>query len=101
MSNLWKELHERAISFSEKDDQSYLNTFVNRIPKYHQCKCQEFWTAWIKAHPPTYGVNENGINKYFEWTVETHNAVNKKLNKAILPLEEALKLYKIKFLEKS
>lgn len=94
MSNLWIELHTRALSFKEKDDNMYLNSFVNRIPKYHKCKCQEFWTAWIKSNPPSYGVNENGINKYFEWTVKTHNAVNQKLNKPLISLEDALKLYK-------
>ena len=94
MSELWKELHRRALNFTELSDVTYLGTFVQRIPRYHGCTCKEFWNAWIKSYPPVFGVNENGINKYFEWTVNTHNAVNQKLNKPILTLEDAIKLYK-------
>ena len=93
MSNLWKELHERAINFTEPNDITYLGSFVSRIPKYHNCSCQEFWQAWVRSNPPVFGIDENGNNKYFIWTVNTHNAVNKKLNKPIITLDDAIKLY--------
>lgn len=95
MSNLWKELHTRAIThFDDTNDSAYLSTFASRIPKYHNCTCQEFWNGWIKNNPPVYGTNQDGTSKYFEWTVKTHNAVNQKLNKINISLEDALKLYK-------
>ena len=93
MSELWKELHKRALNFTEGSDTVYLNAFVWRIPRYHGCTCQEFWQSWIKTNPPVYGTDENGNNKYFEWTVKTHNGVNQKLNKPIITLDEAIKLY--------
>lgn len=53
---------------TKTDDTTYLLNFANRIPQY-ECKCRQIW---IKENPPTFG------EKYFEWTVKTHNAVNKK-----------------------
>ena len=94
MSDLWKELHKRAFNHNQPNDSLYLTTFATRIPKYHNCNCQEFWNTWIKNNPPSYGTDTNGNNKYFEWTIKTHNAVNKKLNKPTVTLEDAIKLYK-------
>lgn len=68
---------------TKTDDTTYLLNFANRIPQY-ECKCRQIW---IKENPPTFG------EKYFEWTVKTHNAVNKKLGKTELTLEQARILY--------
>ena len=87
MSDLWKELHTRSLSFKYNDDMKYLLEFGMKIPRYTTgCKCKEFWVKWIRENPPTF-------NKYFEWTVKAHNAVNKKLNKPEFTVEEAKKFY--------
>ena len=87
MSQLWKELHERALKFNGKNDRNYLIQFAKRIPRFTKgCKCNEFWNKWVKTNPPTY-------NKYFEWTVKAHNVVNKKLKKPEFTIEEARKFY--------
>lgn len=87
MSDLWKELHLRALNFEGTDDMEYLIQFSKRIPKFTPgCKCREFWLLWVRSNRPTF-------NKYFEWTVTAHNAVNKKTRKREITLEEAKKLY--------
>lgn len=87
MSDLWIELHTRALNFKEALDHQYLYQFGARIPRYTTgCKCREFWTVWIRKNPPDF-------KNYFEWTVKAHNAVNKKLNKPEITVEEARKLY--------
>lgn len=91
MSKLWKELHERAYNFKGTDDIIYLKEFAEKIPRYTRgCKCREFWVTYIRNHPPVFG------EKYFEWTVTCHNAVNLKLNKPVINLEDAKKLYAVK-----
>lgn len=87
MSELWKELHTRAL-VTLTDDSQYLREFANRIPRYTSgCKCKESWVILSKTFPPVFG------DKYFEWTVKIHNEVNKKLHKPEITLEEARKLY--------
>jgi hypothetical protein len=88
MSQLWKELHERAYDFKGTDDLVFLKGFATKIPRYTTgCKCREFWINYVKRNPPVFG------DKYFEWTVKCHNAVNTKLGKPVMSLEEAKKIY--------
>jgi len=90
MSELWKELHERAYNFKGKEDLFFLKNFGNKIPRFTSgCKCKEFWIIYVRSHPPIFG--DNG--EYFSWTVEVHNAVNTKLGKPIISLEDAKKIY--------
>jgi len=87
MSELWKELHTRALKFKGINDTIYLLNFAKKIPRYTKgCKCKEFWNTWVRENPPTY-------KNYFEWTVKAHNAVNKKLGKPLYSVEEARKFY--------
>jgi len=87
MSELWKELHIRALKI-KINDQRYLNKFALRIPRYTMgCQCKESWNQWVRMNPPTFG------NDYFTWTVNAHNAINKKLNKKEFTIEEARTLY--------
>ena len=86
---LWKELHENAFKYQGTNDAIFLARFGRKIPRYRTgCKCREFWNNWIRQNPPTYTNPE-----YFAWTVKAHNAVNAKLSKPIMKLEEAIKLY--------
>lgn len=83
---MWKELHLRALNWdfsTNKNDLQFLKGFGHRIPKFETgCKCRSFYNKYLKSNPPTF-------NKYFEWTVELHNAVNKKLRKPTVSLEAA------------
>ena len=90
MSELWKELHVKGLKNKGENEKTFLATFASRIPRFTTgCKCREFWSNWIRVHPPTYG--EKG--EFFEWTVKAHNAVNTKLGKTTISVEEAKKLY--------
>lgn len=90
MSNLWKELHTNALNHKGVNDTVFLAEFGKKIPRYIKgCSCQEFWNIWIRANPATFGPN----GEYFAWTVKVHNAVNAKLGKPQITLEDALKLY--------
>jgi len=87
MAELWKELHLRALT-TMTDDKAYIVAFARRIPRFTTgCKCKEFWNLWVRKNPPTYGAD------YFAWTVSIHNAVNEKLDKPIMSVEEAHKIY--------
>ncbi|ARF09970.1 hypothetical protein Indivirus_6_36 [Indivirus ILV1] len=87
MSQLWKELHERAISFTEKNDTLFINQWSAKIPRFTRgCKCHEFWVVWYSKNKPDFS---NNPDSYFAWTVKAHNAVNAKLRKKIWTVEEA------------
>lgn len=86
MSQLWKELHERAASFVGTDDRQFVNLWGAKIPRFTQgCSCNEFWKNWVTVNPPVF----TPPNAYFEWTVKAHNGVNAKLKKKIWTIEEA------------
>lgn len=87
MSQLWKELHERAISYTGKDDTKFIADWAAKIPRFTKgCKCNEFWQNWYAKNKADFS---NTPDSYFAWTVKAHNAVNAKLNKKILLIDEA------------
>jgi hypothetical protein len=89
-NELWKELHTHAMNHDGTNDANFLLFFGSKIPRYLSgCRCYEFWNTWTIINVPVYDVD-----KYFEWTVRLHNAVNTKLNKPEISIEEAKILYK-------
>lgn len=94
MSELWNELHFHALNYNGTNDWSYLASFGNRIPRYTRgCKCQEHWSAWLRFNAPVF----TPTAEYFAWTVKAHNAVNLKLGKPQMSVEEATKIYTEKY----
>ena len=90
MSQLWKQIHTRALNYKGENDSKFLQSWSAQIPRYTSgCKCKEFWLKWKTANPPTF----KPTDAYFAWTVKAHNAVNQKLGKKILTVTEAKKLY--------
>jgi hypothetical protein len=91
MSNLWRELHTRALEYKGHNDRYYLKQFSKKIPSYSTgCRCKEEWVKWVKSNPPVFGKGD----EYFRWTVRGHNAINRKLGKKELTVEEAKRIYK-------
>lgn len=88
---LWRELHERALSFVGRNDSTFINAWANKLPRFtmQKCKCREFWKAWRAGHPPDFSSRE----AYFAWTVACHNAVNSKLGKKEWTVAEAKKVW--------
>ena len=90
MSEVWKELHTRAINYTGKDDRNFIQKWTTKIPRFTKgCKCREFWTVWSRSNPPKF----TPAGAYFEWTVKAHNAVNQKLGKKTFTVDEAKKFY--------
>lgn len=91
--DLWRELHTRALTFdgtTEEGDKLFIWHFANKIPRYIKgCACDEFFNKWRSERPPVYQPRE----AYFRWTWELHNAVNEKLGKPQMSLEDALAMY--------
>jgi hypothetical protein len=89
MSHLWEELHRNAMEHEGTGDNIFLTNFEKKIPKYSGCSCRQFWYNWVTRNPPTYTPK----GAYFAWTVNTHNAVNAKLGKPQMSLEDAIVLW--------
>ena len=86
---LWKELHNRALTFRGHNDSSFIVDFSEKIPQFLSgCKCNEFFNKYVLENPPNYSPN-----RYFEWTVRCHNAVNHKLGKKLISVEEARRIH--------
>lgn len=87
MSQLWTELHQRALSYKGTDDSVFLRIWAAKLPRFTTgCACKEFWRAWSILNKPIYEPE----GAYFAWTVKAHNAVNQKLGKQTYTVEQAL-----------
>lgn len=77
---LWSELHSTVTIET-------LPQWEEKIPNY-SCKCKAFYNAWKIDNPPR-------KDDFFAWTVELHNAVNRKLEKLEMTLEEARNVWMV------
>jgi hypothetical protein len=87
--DLWKQLHSRALEYPKlglNNDNDFINRWSSQVPNFGGCSCKSFWTTWKNSNPPDY-------RNYFEWTVRAHNAVNSKLNKSSISVDQARTLY--------
>ncbi len=78
---VWEALHRRALSWGDGgDDSAWLVANVNaRVP----CgDCRAHWAKVLREIPVRWC-------DYFAWSVEAHNAVNARLGKPILTLDDA------------
>ena len=74
---LWAELHSKTNPTKE-----WFANWLKRVPSFG-CKCRDAFEAIIKANPPRF-------DDWFAWTVEVHNAVNRKLGRKEWTLDEAV-----------
>lgn len=77
---LWSELHTSVTIET-------LAAWEEKIPNF-ACKCKAFYTAWKTDHPPR-------KDDFFAWTVELHNAVNIKLEKPTVSLDDARRIWMV------
>jgi len=73
---LWEELHQK-----NNADAKWLSKWVKKIPQFG-CACRESFQLILREFPPRF-------DDWFTWTVDVHNAVNRKLNRKEWTLEEA------------
>ena len=83
---LWLELH------TKKDaTPGWFSSWLKRVPSFG-CKCRDAFEAIIKVNPPRF-------DDWFAWTVEVHNAVNRKLGRKEWTLDEAVARWTTAFTE--
>lgn len=79
---LWAELHTKQDATPE-----WFALWMQRVPSFG-CGCRNAFAAIIAVNPPQY-------DDWFAWTVEAHNAVNDKLNKPQITIEEARTIWQM------
>lgn len=79
----WRTLHERRDANPE-----WFREWMTSIPT--GCGCGSSVAAILAEHPPNYA----SPAAWFEWTVDFHNAVNVKLGKPTMTLDEARRLWR-------
>jgi hypothetical protein len=95
-SCLWRTIHILAIGYPDKP--SYENTiayknFFENLWKVLPChSCSVNYKRHLKEVPLDDYLVSN--SKLFEWTVTLHNLVNAELNKPLMSLDDATKLYR-------
>ncbi len=77
---LWAELHT-SVTFAT------LSQWEVKIPNF-ACGCRKFYDSWVRSNPPR-------AADFFSWTVDLHNAVNAKLGKPTLTLDDARKIWMV------
>lgn len=78
---LWGELHRWALA-GGPDAEQWLAGFAKRLP----CgECRKEWGAIVAESPPT--------GDLFEWSVDAHNRVNRRLGKPELTVADALAIW--------
>ncbi len=78
---LWKELHEKR-----DPDQDWFDSWRARIPAFG-CKCVEEFTAILERIPVRF-------DDWFSWTNEVHNAVNANIQRRVMLLREAMRIWR-------
>ena len=82
--NPWIALHNGSIR-----DAIGLANWEFTIPQY-ECNCRRFYADWKESNPPDFSSPE----AFFAWGVKLHNAVNAKLGKQQITIEEALSIWR-------
>jgi hypothetical protein len=84
MVNPWIALHDGSIH-----DEATLAEWELSIPQYG-CQCKAFYRAWKAENAPDFSSPE----AFFAWGVALHNAVNAKLGKPQITLDEAYSIWR-------
>ena len=80
----WISLHNGSIV-----DAAGLAEWEKTIPQY-ECGCRAFYAKYKADNPPDFTSPE----AFFAWGVALHNAVNRKLGKPELTIEETLSIWR-------
>jgi hypothetical protein len=84
IGNPWNSLHDGSI-LTPRD----LANWEIRIPQYG-CACKRFYAEWKAANSPDFTSPE----AFFAWGVRLHNAVNAKLGKPEITIDEAYSIWR-------
>jgi len=82
----WAELHLLGLRHrSGKNMTGWLNDWRDSIP-FNGCPCKEHLDEWMSENPPDW-------NRFFEWGIDLHNAVNMRIGKPTMDVENAKELW--------
>lgn len=82
--NLWDIIHARPLTFEGgvAAELEFIASIAGMVP----CgSCREHWVEWLGAHSP----DLTSAESYARWTLEAHNAVNKRLSVDEWSLDQA------------
>ena len=82
--SLWADLHNGTIR-----DALTLADWELQIPQYG-CQCKRFYADWKADNQPDF----SSLEAFFAWGVRLHNAVNAKLNKPEITIDEAYSIWR-------
>ena len=82
----WAELHLLGLRHrSGKNMTGWFNDWRDSIP-FNGCPCKEHLEKWVSENPPDW-------NRFFEWGIDLHNAVNIRIGKPTMDVENAKELW--------
>jgi hypothetical protein len=88
-ARFWAELHLFGLRHTGKNSQGWLNDWVASIP-FEGCPCQKHLKTYLEENPPEW-------DRFFEWGVELHNAVNVRIGLPTMDIENARDFWANKF----
>ena len=95
--HFWTTFHYIAATYSDSPNPSIKSTmknFIQSIPVFLPCStCQDHAFAYIKSHNLDKIVSNR--KEIFTFFFNFHNEVNKRLNKPLMKMEDALNAYSV------
>jgi len=92
---MWLYLHRSALAedpIIPPERQAHISRFLKSLPDVlpstESCGCGDHFRNLLEIMPPALHTR----SAYFAWTVDAHNYVNHRLDKRIVPLDEAIQL---------
>ncbi len=85
---LWNNIHTRAGQCRTIDDKQRCIDYLYHLQQTFPCnRCKPHFGHYLKINPPNTNMD------LFFWTVDFHNAVNKRLGKPIVDIIDACNRY--------
>jgi hypothetical protein len=82
----WAELHLLGLRHRPgKNMTGWLNDWRDSLP-FNGCPCKDHLDEWMIENPPDW-------NRFFEWGIDLHNAVNIRIGKPTMDVENAKELW--------
>ena len=87
----WAVLHIDSYNANDYDSKvDSANTIARIITKFPCEKCRRHATEYASANPLIHSVKDSDPYSVFKWVWKFHNAVNSRLGKPIITIEEAI-----------
>lgn len=94
---MWRVIHQIGLTTdltSSTDSRRGFVDFMNSLKKAIPCtECRLHYTQYIDSHPYPSVDTKTDKTVFFEYTVDLHNSINKRLGKKTYTLDEAWKLH--------